>query len=543
MAVSGRIRRRLALAIVLTALIPVLGAVFLAERMVRQTAARFYLPEIGAHLDRSLSLYQELARTVKSLMRQEAAAIAEREPLRRAAQDEDRAAMQSELTRAFQDHPRLVRLGIQDASGKELASQDRGRPVDAARENQLQVIRPLAEDPSEEGPVLVAIFAIDKQRFEELSEMSQFVDTYREIERRRESDEQSYVLAFALLLGLTIILAVGVGALLARSVVGRIGELARATGLVAAGDLGVRVPERGEDEIGDLARAFNRMLREVADSRARVEYLRRIAAWQEMARWLAHEIKNPLTPIRLAVQEAHQRYQGSDPAYQKLLDSTLEIIEDEVGTLRRLVGEFSDFARLPQAKLEREDLASLLRDLRQQLNLSDDEGSEADLPAELLREWKSAPIELSFEIPPGRAEVWLDRQMLRRVLINLIQNAAQAMRGMEGAVPRISVKLARDDEFYDVDVDDSGPGIPEGMQETVFDPYVTTRADGTGLGLSIVKKIVVEHGGVVEVGKSPLGGARLRVRLPAHGTQAATLAHRAIVGLIEASDHGEERSA
>ena len=137
--------------------------------------------------------------------------------------------------------------------------------------------------------------------------MSQFVDTYKQVERRRESDEQSYVYAFAALLGITIVAAVGVGTLLARGVSSRLGELADATKRVGAGDLSIRVPEDGAAEIADLAGAFNRMLGEVEASRARIEYLQRIGAWQEMARRLAHEIKNPLTPIQLAVQEVHRR--------------------------------------------------------------------------------------------------------------------------------------------------------------------------------------------------------------------------------------------
>ncbi len=206
------------------------------------------------------------------------------------------------------------------------------------------------------------MFAADKSHFDELTEMSQFVDTYKQVERRRGADERSYLLAFTALLCITIVAAIGVGTLLARGVSRRIAELARATRLVGEGDLNIRVPEGGGDEIADLAGAFNRMLGEVESSRARIEYLQRISAWQEMARRLAHEIKNPLTPISLAVQEIHRRYAGSDAEYQRLVDTTLEIVEDEVGTLRRLVGEFSDFARLPQASLFRADLAEFLRE-------------------------------------------------------------------------------------------------------------------------------------------------------------------------------------
>ncbi len=523
MAASGRIRRRLALAIVLTALIPLLAAVWLAESTVRTTAARFYIPEVGAHLDKSLGLYQELARNMKALMRQEASEIALRPALRHAATGSDHGALAGELQRAFAEHPSLVSLAVHDAEGKVLGEVKRDKPLDAEHENQLDVQKPLSDGPEgDDGPQLQAIFAANKSHFDELGEMSQFVDTYKQVAQRRESDERSYLLAFTALLGITIVAAIFVGSMLARGVSRRIAELADATRLVGEGDLNIRVPEGGGDEIADLARAFNRMLGEVESSRARIEYLQRISAWQEMARRLAHEIKNPLTPISLAVQEIHRRYSGSDPDYQRLVDTTLEIVEDEVGTLRRLVGEFSDFARLPQASLERADLAEFLREQGARLGVrGGDRDSSENALNDLLSLGEVSNISMEFEIPEGPCEALIDPQMLRRVLLNLVRNAAQALSHAKVSAGRVRVRLEQQSEFWNVDVEDNGPGIPLELRETVFDPYVTTKDDGTGLGLSIVKKIVIEHGGTIRASESELGGARLRVRLPVLGTRAA----------------------
>jgi two-component system nitrogen regulation sensor histidine kinase NtrY len=522
-AASGRIRRRLALAIVLTALIPLLAAIWLAESTVRQTSARFFIPDIGSHLDRSLGLYQELARNVKALMRQEAAEISLHPELRRAAKSGDRTALDAELHRAFADHPSLVSLSVRDADGKVLAEVKRAKPLDPVHENQLEVTRALSDLPEgEDTAQLSAQFAADKSHFDELGEMSQFVDTYKQVERRREADERSYVLSFSALLCITIIAAIGVGSLLARGVSKRIAELARATRLVGEGDLSIRVPEGGGDEIADLAGAFNRMLGEVESSRARIEYLQRISAWQEMARRLAHEIKNPLTPIQLAVQEIHNRYTGADPEYQRLVDTTLEIVEDEVGTLRRLVGEFSDFARLPQASLESADLAEFLREQAARFGVREGERDSTEHALdELLSLGKAANIAVEFDVPGGPCRALIDRQMLHRVLFNLVRNAAQALLGRPQGEARVLVRLARDEDFWNLDVEDNGPGIPLELRETVFDPYVTTKDDGTGLGLSIVKKIVIEHGGTIRASESKLGGARLRVRLPVLGSRAA----------------------
>jgi len=524
------IRRRLTLAILLTALIPVLVAIWLAETTVRQTSARFFVPEVGARLDRSLGLYQELARAVKAAMRNEALAMAADDALARAAAARDVSGLRGALERLFPGHPELVSLAVRDGD-RVLAAVDRGRPVDTRTENRFEVARSLArgapargdaereerrgddhaeapaveEDDAPGGLELVAVFAANKARFDELAEASEFVETYHQIERRRTADERSYVLAFAALLGITILAAVGVGGLIARDVARRVVALEGATRRVALGDLSVRVPEAGDDELGALARAFNRMLAEVETSRARIEYLQRISAWQEMARRLAHEIKNPLTPIQLAVQDIHRRYDGQNPEYRALLDTTLEVVEDEVGTLRRLVGEFSDFARLPRAELERGDLGEFLRELSERPLLAEDERLRDSAPP------GDEPPAIDFEIPSGPALVELDRQMLRRVIINLVRNAAQAL----GGKGRILVRLGRDGDAWNLDVEDDGPGIPVDLREAVFDPYVTTKTDGTGLGLSIVKKIVIEHHGAISATEGSLGGARLRVRLPA----------------------------
>ncbi|NLE85671.1 MAG: HAMP domain-containing protein [Myxococcales bacterium] len=618
----GRIRRRLALAIVLTALLPMLVAIGLVETTVRQTSARFFVPEVGQRLDQSLELYQELADAIKASMRTRATAMALDPALREAVEAGDVGAARGHLERYLQVYDDAVSLVVVDAEGEVFVSVDRGAPVDANTEKQLTVRRTLGghpgpeeaegldgldgEGPGAQGPgatgpeatgpeatgpeaeggpdaqtpdakrsdaerdpvegalegkegehpaglqgepppgffddltspprhELHAVFATARAPFDEHHEMSGFVDTYRRIEQRREADEQSYVFAFAALLGITILAAIGMGVFLAQGVSRRIGELARATRQVGAGDLRVRVNEGGSDELADLARAFNRMVAEVESSRARIEYLQHIGAWQEMARRLAHEIKNPLTPIQLAVQEVERRYGGEDAGFRRLLQTTREIVEDEVGTLRRLVSEFSGFARLPRAELEPGDLAELLRQQAARLRLGSDdpEASPAESTGRL-----PAHVHLELDVPQAEAPAYLDRQMLGRVLANLTRNAVEVLSegvppgsgGEEGARPggaagrRLGLRLSREGDYWMVDVDDDGPGIEPERRGAVFDPYVTTKLDGTGLGLAIVKKIVVEHGGLVSAETSPWGGARIRVRLPVLGTPSSEAA-------------------
>ncbi len=507
MAILGRTERRLAFAIVLTAVIPLIVSIYFARSLFDRLLAQAMTPELGEHLDQALGVYQDLAKAIKDGMRHQADAIAAREPLRAAALLHHPPSIQQELGAVFPQYADLVSLAIALPDGTVLGKTDRGRPVDDATERELEVTRPLAD--GDDAPQLVAVFATPRARLDEVHGMGDFVRTYHRVETLLKI-QRIDLYYFGAVLVVTIGFAVTIGTLLARTVTRRIGLLAAATQTVAAGDLTVRVPELGNDELTDLSRGFNRMLSEVEVNRARVEFLQRMGTWQEMARRLAHEIKNPLTPILLAVEECHRKYAGSDPNYRKLLDTTLEIVEEEVGTLRRLVGEFSSFARLPRAELSEGDLGDFLREQASHAQLVQDEsepkGSETP-------PFGSSKVRLEWSIPDAPMPANIDRQMLRQVLSNVLRNATQAVIAHRGH-GHVEVSVAPEREAFTINVDDDGPGVPEPLRDSVFDPYVTTKAEGTGLGLSIVKKIVVEHGGTIDAGPSPLGGARFRIRIP-----------------------------
>jgi nitrogen fixation/metabolism regulation signal transduction histidine kinase len=517
----GSIRWRLAIALVATSVVPLLFAILVAKSMVRQTADRFYLPEIGMRLDQSWTLYQELADSIKLSMRNAADAVAERQSLRRAAQLKDAATLRNELEIALHQYPGLAELTVQDSDDEVMARVDRGLPVDETREKRLDLERSLSDKP-DSGLRLLLVFAANRARFDERESMGNFLQAYRRIEQRRRQDEVAYLQAFAVLMGLTALIASGLGLSLARNVTRRLSQLATATRQVGLGDLSARVKDTSRDEIGALARAFNRMVSEVENSRARIEYLQRIGAWQEMARRLAHEIKNPLTPIQLAVQEIQQRCPDNEPAYRKLVDTTREIVEDEVGTLRRLVTEFSNFARLPRAELQLSDLCDFLKSQQRRLETVDDEDSQSDSQGNRLA--PLGAVDVVLELPQSPALAHLDAQMLGRALLNLVRNATQAIFASGQAAGRVLIRLSRDDDYWVIEVDDNGPGIPASLRDSIFDPYVTTRAEGTGLGLAIAKKIVVEHGGTISADSSLAGGARLRLTLPVAGTAAAAIA-------------------
>jgi two-component system nitrogen regulation sensor histidine kinase NtrY len=291
-----------------------------------------------------------------------------------------------------------------------------------------------------------------------------------------------------------LLIAAALGLFIARRATGRVAALSDAARRVGEGDLTVRVVPRGSDELDDLGRAFDRMVAELSEARSRLGYMQKLAAWQEVARRLAHEIKNPLTPIQLAVQELGSKYRGGDPAYEGLLVTAQEILNEEVGAIRRLVEDFSAFAKLPKVEPVPVDLGQVVDDF-----------SRAH------PEWQKA-LQVERRGPVGAL---CDRMLIRRVLANLVENAVQASEAVARA-PAVRIAIAEGENAACLFVDDNGPGVGAEARERIFDPYVTTKEHGTGLGLAIVRKIMFDHGGDVRVAPepSPLGGARFIVTLP-----------------------------
>jgi len=322
----------------------------------------------------------------------------------------------------------------------------------------------------------------------------------------RESDlDRLFPLVFPRVFrGLTIALvtvltlATVLGLVVARRATRRVAILREAARRVGEGDLGVRVTPRGKDELDDLGHDFNRMVALLGNTRSRLEYLQKVSAWQEVARRLAHEIKNPLTPIQLAVQELGSKYRGDDPGYARLLATAQEILREEIDSIRRLVDDFSAFAKLPKVAPAPLDLGQVVDDfVRGHVN------------------WQ--PF-LRFTRPAGPVPALCDRMLIRRVLTNLVENAVQAADGA-GRVPEIALGVEADEARGRalITVDDNGPGVAPAERGRICDPYVTTKEHGTGLGLAIVRKILIDHGGDVTVSSAPppLGGARLEVAIPA----------------------------
>ena len=301
--------------------------------------------------------------------------------------------------------------------------------------------------------------------------------------------------AFLALLSGAVLIAIVIGVFASRRVTVRVAALLDVTRQVSAGHLDARASLRGRDEMAELGAAFNTMLDDLESKRAQIEYLQRIGAWQDVARKLAHEIKNPLTPIQLAVQQTASAYKGDDDRFKRQLGDTVEIVEEEIAGLRRLVDTFRTLGALP--KVEAAPLA--LDDVIAELKLDPQFAS------------------LVARAPAAPVTVRADKLLLKRVLANLVENGLHAAQDA-GASTEVVVSWSADADRRKatITVDDHGPGVPPDAHDRIFEPYVTTKATGTGLGLAISKKLALEHDGDLTISpdRAPTGGARFVLTLP-----------------------------
>ena len=312
------------------------------------------------------------------------------------------------------------------------------------------------------------------------------------LQLERERLRRGFLRPFLLVYGLVLLRSLLLAAMMGRRFSRRVMALADGARRVGAGDWDARVPAAGRDEIARLGVAFNEMAAGLAAQQQRLADLQRLAAWREMARSLAHEIKNPLTPISLMVQEMRDRYPGGDADYAAFLAESGRIVEEEIESLRRLSREFSAFAKTPDMQREIADLGALLTDLVRLYG-------------------GSAAVEL--ELDPALAPFLFDPEQLRRVFSNLFENALGAMAELPAEARRLSVRARVEGERARVDVTDSGPGVPEALRARIFEPHFSSKAGGMGLGLALVRSVCTLHGGDARLEPSETG-AHFVVELP-----------------------------
>jgi nitrogen fixation/metabolism regulation signal transduction histidine kinase len=263
---------------------------------------------------------------------------------------------------------------------------------------------------------------------------------------------------------------------------------------MAAGETPAIASPAGSDEIGDLARAFTDLSAELEVSRERLLQAERVAAWREMARRLAHELKNPIFPIQLSIETLRRALAQDEQAgrFGELFRESSDTVLDELRALRGIIDEFSDFARMPQPRLQPTDVAEVIAHV-----------------TELYRA-RAGEVALQTAVAHGLPVVAADREMLARALGNLVGNALDAM--PEGGTLRVAA--AAQDGGVAIEVSDTGPGLTEEQRTRLFTPYFTTKRGGTGLGLAIVQGIVSDHGGRIRVESEPGKGTTFTLLLP-----------------------------
>lgn len=321
---------------------------------------------------------------------------------------------------------------------------------------------------------------------------------------RREADALVAEVRQATLAAAALALAAGVLAalVLARRLERPVSALAEGARRLSAGALGSRVPEGGPPEVRDLARAMNAMSAALEASQSRLVQAERVASWREMARRLAHELKNPIFPIQLSVETLRRTLDRRAPAarpagdesaaFEALFRESSETILQELRSLRRIIDEFSDFARLPQPSLAPTDVNVV---------------AEGVLG---LYRARAGEVAVEDALAPGLPPVPADAELLARALGNLVANALEAM--PQGGRLRVGTELRADG--LALTVADTGPGLDDDQRQRLFTPYYTTKPGGTGLGLAIVQSIVSDHGGRIEVASERGRGTTFTLLFP-----------------------------
>ena len=311
-------------------------------------------------------------------------------------------------------------------------------------------------------------------------------------EGKLKAAQQRILIASVAAAAAGIFISLMLGLLISRKILGPVSGLVNGARRLAKGDLEHRVPLTTSGEIGELVESFNGMADDLVVYRRRLVRAERVAAWREIARRIAHEIKNPLSPIQMSIESLRKAYVSGHTAFDEIFEESTQAILEEVEALKKIVGEFSEFARLPKPTMVVQDLNAVVESTVK-LYRNQQEGER-----------------LRYSPGDGLPQVAIDREQIGRVLANLLSNAFWAV-GPEGVV---QITTVREGERVLLRVEDDGRGMTSEVLEKVFTPYFTTRQDGTGLGLAIVQRIVDDHNGGIEIESSDQNGTSVTIFLP-----------------------------
>jgi two-component system, NtrC family, nitrogen regulation sensor histidine kinase NtrY len=319
--------------------------------------------------------------------------------------------------------------------------------------------------------------------------------------RRPLVELQSQVVSAAMLVGgAGILVAVLASLWFAARVTRPVESLAAAARRVAAGDLGAKVEVQSRDELGELASAFNRMTEDLLQQKERTLQAERVAAWRELARRLAHELKNPLFPLQVTVENLVRAKEKAPEMFEEVFQEGTATLLAEISNLKTIIGRFSEFAKMPQPQRKptqlNEVVCSVLRVFQAQFQ-------------------EKSQIAVQTQLEPELPAISADPDLLHRVISNLVLNAIDAMpQGGELVIRTQAIGGA-----VELSVSDTGTGLTQEECGRLFTPYYTTKKHGTGLGLAIVQSVVSDHGGKISVESTKEKGTTFRIDLPRGGTE------------------------
>jgi two-component system, NtrC family, nitrogen regulation sensor histidine kinase NtrY len=290
-----------------------------------------------------------------------------------------------------------------------------------------------------------------------------------------------------------LILAILLSSWAATRVTRPVEELARAAHEVAAGNWNATVKGSTQDELGELAESFNRMTRDLLNHQERLVQSERVAAWRELARRLAHELKNPLFPLQLTVENLLRAREQGQQQFDETFRESATALLSEISNLKNIIGKFSDFSKMPQPHFQAVQVRELF------------EGAIKLHQAQLAKANISCKLETSAAQP-----IAADPELLHRALSNLILNAIEAM--PEGGT--LTLRASERHDSFRVEISDTGSGLAPEECAQLFTPYYTSKPHGTGLGLAIVQSIVSDHGGRISAASEPGRGTTFIIELP-----------------------------
>lgn len=498
----SRFQVRLTVLFLLFALLPTVPLIFIVSILATDTADVLLVPEVESALAQSLAALKlqfedTAARLVQSTPREQVSPELlghwNFDSYRVWQRGQDSTRLRIAIVREAHAQTNLDLNLPQESWGQRGSSLELLESGDAL----CRVWRPLAEDEMVMVEFRVAPGVLAAK--EQLTRTLRVYNSLSLIKERALQDQLIWSGAIAFVAGLSL-LAIFVARRRARVLSRPIEDLIGVTNQVAAGDLQIQSEAHAQDEIGQLIEAFNAMIRDLRVNREKLLAAERLAAWREVARQVSHEIKNPLTPIQLALYRLKQRLPEAMSAQEAVRES-LHAIEEELASFKHLAEEFSGFARLPAATLQLEDLNDIVQ-------------STARL--------YEAETKLELQLAPNLPSLQLDREQIKRLLNNLIKNAREACASSESV---IHVATRREGERVELEIADNGPGLSPAARTHLFEPNFTTKRGGSGLGLVMVKRIVEEHGATIVVHSEEGKGTRFIISFASKRSDLAAPRH------------------